>query len=125
MAAGQAKAAAQTEAMGLKAAAADERAAAGRQSEEERRRANLVMSRQKALAASSGGGVTGTVLDLLGDTAAEGAFQSKVAMDLGNARRAGLMDKSRATRKRASSDYAGSMLGVAGDAAYGVRRAYS
>jgi hypothetical protein len=124
IAAGQAKAAAKTEAAGLKAAAADERAAAGRAAEDERRRAQLVMSRQRAGAAASGAGVTGTVLDLLGDTAAEGALQSKTAMDLGNARATGLGDKSRAIRKRASMDYAGSMLDMAGNAAYGVKKAY-
>lgn len=122
MAAGQAKAAAKTEAMGLKAAAADERAAGGRAAEEERRRAAFVMSKQKAGAAASGGGVTGTVLDLLGDTAAEGAFQSKVAMDLGNARATGLGDKARATRNRASADYGGTLLATAGDAALNLSK---
>jgi hypothetical protein len=123
-AANQQKAAAKTEALGLQAAASDERAAAGRQAEEERRRTNFVLSKQRANAAASGAGVTGTVLDLLGDTAAEGKYASKTVMDLGNARAAGLSDKSRATRKRASADYGGSLLSAGGDAAMGMYRAF-
>lgn len=126
-AAASAQAAAKQDALNMEAEAAAEKAAATRKAFDQRRETQLAVSRQKAVAAASGGGVTGTVLDLMGDTYQQGLYNEGTTVALGEDRALGLKQRAAATRKRAKADYSGSMLAAAGDAAgslYSIGKAY-
>lgn len=69
--------AAEVEAAGLRERAKEERAAANYAASERREAAEKVMGRQVALAAASGGGTGGTILDIIGETAARGELQAQ------------------------------------------------
>lgn len=82
--------------------ASEEKAAAQRQAIQRRREASVVLSRQQAVAAASGGTATDpTVLDLMGDTAAEGQYQVNTALYEGDTKAAGLLDQASIDRARA------------------------
>jgi len=115
-----AKAAAETESLGLQAQAASERASAQRAAEEARRRGARVLSEQRATAAASGGGVTGTVLDLLGDTQKDISLAAGREMYLGEDRAVGLTQRAKAVRNKGKTDYAGSMFEAVGQGAKGL-----
>ncbi len=73
--------AAEMQAMARERQAREREAAAGREAASQERKTNAVLSRQQAVAAASGGGATDpTVLDLMGDTAAQGAYNSASAL---------------------------------------------
>lgn len=97
----------QANALNAEAAAMDkraneEKAAAQREAIQRRRQASVLLSRQQAVAASSGGTATDpTVLDVMGDTAAEGQYQSDVALYQGDVAAAGLQDQAAINRARA------------------------
>jgi hypothetical protein len=93
-----AKKAADFQAEQLRCKAAEERAAGQRSALERRADAEKVMSRQKALAAASGAGVTGTVLDLLEDTAGGGEYLASSEMFGAESLTAGFLDQGRARR---------------------------
>lgn len=116
-----AKEAAKVEQKQINVAATEEQAASQRSAEEERRRTQFVMSKQKAGAAASGGGVTGTILDIMSDTAAEGAYRENRETYLGATRSAGLRDKAAATGYKASADFTGTLLDAA---TTGIKGAY-
>lgn len=61
-------------------------AAAQRQMLEERKQARLLESRALAVAAASGAGTGGTVIDVISDIAAEGAYRSSLALFEGKER---------------------------------------
>lgn len=80
----------------------EEKAAAQRVAIQRQREARVLLSRQQAVAAASGGTATDpTVLDLVGDTAAEGDYQKDTALYEGNVRAAGLLDQAAIDRARA------------------------
>lgn len=80
-------------------AANEQRAAATREAAARAREARALLSRQQAVAAKSGGGATDpTVLKLMGDVAAEGAYQTAAANYEGEARAAGLLDQAAISR---------------------------
>lgn len=67
--------------------AGEERAASQREAAARAKEARLVLSRQQAVAAATGGGATdSSVLKLMGDTAAEGAYQVGSAVYEGESR---------------------------------------
>lgn len=79
----------------------DERAASQREAIRRSREARMVLSRQQAVAAASGGGATdATVLDLMGDTAQEGWYQSATALFEGDARARGQLDQAAIARMK-------------------------
>lgn len=76
-----AKRAADLEAQQLEVAGGQAQAAAQRQAHEELRKGRLLQSRALAVAAASGGGASDpTVLDIIGDIAAEGEYRSELAL---------------------------------------------
>jgi hypothetical protein len=90
--------------------AKQERASAQRAAIEQRRKARLVQSRQQAVAAASGAGVSDpTVVDIMGDTEAEGEYRALTELYQGEERARGLEDQA-ATRR-----YEGRLLKKAGN----------
>lgn len=76
-------------------------AASQREAEQRAQKARVLLSRQQAVAAASGGGASDpTVLKLMGDTAAEGEYQSLSALYEGKAKAAGLEDDAALQRWR-------------------------
>lgn len=92
---------AEAESRALRQQAAQERAAAQREAIRRAREARLLISRQRAVASASGGSATDpTVLDLMGEAAAEGAYQKAVALFEGEARARGLENQAAIRRQR-------------------------
>ncbi|MGA0595602.1 hypothetical protein [Enterovirga sp. CN4-39] len=90
------------EAAALEREAAEKQAAAQRQAITEGRKTDLVLSRTQALAAASGGGATDpTVLDIMGDAAGQGAYNSAAAIYEGAAQARGLEERAELSRFRA------------------------
>jgi len=85
--------AAAVEAAGLRERAKEERGAANYAARERREKAEQVMGRQVAVAAASGGGTGGTILDLIGETAARGELQAQGEKYKGEQVARGLEDK--------------------------------
>lgn len=82
--------------------ASEERAASQREAIVRAREARLLMSRQQAVAAASGGGATDpTVLQIMGDTAAQGDFNTQSALYEGEARGRSLEDQAAINRMQA------------------------
>lgn len=80
--------------------AMEQRAASQREAISRSDRARLVLSQQQAAAAASGGGASDkSVLDIMGRTAAEGAYQSASAIYEGEASGAGLEYQARMDRQ--------------------------
>lgn len=105
----------------------ENRAVAQREAGMRKKNAEQVLSRQLAVAAASGGGAADkTVLDIMGDTEAEGDFQAKAALYEGETQGRNLdyqagIDRMEARNARLSSFInAGST--VLSGAGYGVRR---
>lgn len=98
----QSAAAQEAEAAAMERRGSEEQAAAQREAIRRQKEAKLLLSRQQAVAAASGGAATdSTVLDIMGDTAAEGQYQSQSAIYEGKARAAGLDDQAAIARMRA------------------------
>ena len=114
--------AAKAEAKNLKTAASDERAASQREAELERRRTGMILSETRAKGATSGGGLTGTLLDLMASTAAEGDIKGQQVNYLGTSRQRGLLDKAGATKYKARTDYAGTLLDAASQGFEGAHK---
>lgn len=93
----QAKKAADSEARQIEYRAGQERAASQRQAEEQRRQARLAMSRAQAVA--GGGGSDQTVVDLIGDMAAEGELRALTSIYEGDDRAFGLEQQAAARRR--------------------------
>lgn len=86
--------AAAVEAEGLKMRANEARGAAGMAARERRHVTEQVMGKQVALAAGAGSGAsTGTILDILGETAARGELQAQTEIYKGESSARGLEDK--------------------------------
>lgn len=98
--AGEAQAqAAEAEARAMERKANEERAASQRQAIRQSREAERVLSRQQAVAAASGGSATDkTVLDIMGDTAAEGQYQTAAALYEGESSGRGLESQAEISR---------------------------
>lgn len=78
----------------LQQQADQERAAANREAQRKRAQTELVLSKQQAAAAASGGTATDpTILDLMGDTAAEGNLQAKETQYTGDVRATDLLNQ--------------------------------
>lgn len=74
-------------------------AASQRQAQEERRKSTLLQSRALALAAASGAGASDhTVVDIISDIAAEGAYRASVALYEGKETARGLRMQADATQ---------------------------
>lgn len=123
----QQSAALQAQANARERQANENRAVAQREAAMRRRDAEQVLSRQLAVAAASGGGAADkTVLDIMGDTEAEGEFQAQSALYEGETQGRNLeyqagIDRMEARNARLSSFInAGST--VLSGAGYGVRR---
>lgn len=120
--------AAEFEAKQAERAGAEERAAASREMLDQRRRTNYVISKQTANAAASGAGTSNpTILDIIGDTAQEGAYQAKTIQATGENRARGRLDQAAASRfggkaAKAKGDaaWAGSLLEGFGEAGKGL-----
>lgn len=88
------------QAKALEMRANEERAVAQREAQSRRKQADLIMSRQQALAADSGGGATDpTILDLMGDTAAQSYVNSGTAIAEGETRGRGLEYQAKINRQ--------------------------
>lgn len=105
----------------------EQRAVSQREAAARRNNAEQVLSRQRAVAAASGGGASDkTVLDIMGDTEAEGDFQAASALYEGETQGRNLdyqagIDRMEARNARLSGFInAGST--VLSGAGYGVRR---
>lgn len=82
--------------------ATEERAAASREAADQARKQALVTSRQQALAAAGGGSATDpSILDLMGDTAAQGYVQRGTTVGLGENRARGYEDAAAVQRLNA------------------------
>jgi len=90
-------------------------ASAQREAIQRRKEANLVLSRQQALAASSGGSATDTtILNLAGDTAAQGQYNVSSAVAEGQAQGAGLRDQAAIYRQNARQAMLGGFIDAGG-----------
>lgn len=107
-------------AAGLERQAAEERAAAQRTALERRRDADRVISKQITLAAASGAGGGPSLIDIVGDTAAEGEYRAQAEMYGGEARARALKDKANLARWEGRNAYRGSILEGIGGLALGV-----
>lgn len=113
---------------GLKAQAAaaerqasEERAASQREAMVRAKEARLMMSRQQAVAAASGGGATDpTVLDIMGDTAQQGEFNTQSALYEGEARGRGLEDQAAISRMQARQAKLAGFIGAGSTMLSGV-----
>jgi len=126
--------AADVEARRLRRMASEEYATGQRTAEDKRLEAERAMSRQKALAASSGAGVaTGTILDLIGKTAARGKYladteryraQSRASgyRDTAAARLMDAQNAAAAAKRRGQAAFLGSILEGLGTAAGAAHR---
>jgi len=82
----------------------EQAAAAQREALQRQKEAKLVLSRQQAVAAASGGSATDTtVLKLMGDTAAQGQYNSQSAIYEGKAAEAAAKDQAAIDRMQARS----------------------
>lgn len=82
--------------------ASDAQATAQREAIQRKREAGIVLGRQQAIAAASGGTATdSTILNLQGNTAAEGDYQAKTALYEGDTKAAGLLDQASIDRSEA------------------------
>ncbi len=128
---------AQLEATQLQSRAGEERAAANKEAQDQRRRTAYVISKQVAGAAASGGGVNNaTILDIIGDTAQQGAFDALTTRAGGENRARGYLDQAKVTKwsaarqgeltiAKADSAYTGSILEAIGSGAEGLTRPYA
>ena len=108
--------AAAVEAAGLKQRANEARAAGQAAARERQTATDRVIGRQTAVAAASGAGASsGTILDLIGETAARGEEQRLVEMGKGESRARGLEDKADLGRWQAGTK--AKALKAKGDAA--------
>lgn len=95
--------------------AQEEKAASQRQANDENTKTQLVLSRQQALAAGSGLDPTDpTILQLSGETARQGAYNTATVAYGGDQRAAGYRDQANASRFTGQSALTGSYFGAAG-----------
>lgn len=102
---------AEHDAAALETQAGQQRASAQRRAEAERERAERLMGEQRARAAASGGGLEGSVLEILGNTAARGEYNSNLKLWEGEEAAGGL--EAQATNKRYASKVGRSGEGIA------------
>ncbi len=115
------KSAADYQAQQLKMKAAESLAASQREAADRQKQADLVMSRQQAGAASSGlGALDPTILQLQGDTFAQGRLNRDMTLYQGKSQRAGLLDQAKATIASGKAAQTGSILGATGTILGGV-----
>jgi hypothetical protein len=99
----------------LQQQADQEKASANREAQKKRSETEFLMSRQQALAAASGGGASDpTILDLMGDTAAEGEVQAKEVQYGGDVRATDLQNQASFIRHRGKAAKSGAMMTAMG-----------
>lgn len=129
------QAAAAIEARSLKRRAADEMAEAVQRARRERREKEYVESRQRAVAAGSGSPGGATVLDIIGDTVAEGEYLAAAQLYGGETAAAGLRGKAKfakwqagtqakSLREAGAAAYKGSVLDATTEAAGSFKKLY-
>lgn len=121
----QQEAAAEFQAKQMDQQAKDKMAVATRDAEQEAKKKDALLSRQTAVAASSGAGVQNqSVLQLLEDTEAQGAYNVASTIYGGQQEAAGLRNQAAATRAEGKAAKTGAYLGAAGTLASGFGSAY-
>jgi len=121
----QQKAQAEFQSKQLEQQAKDKMALATRDAEQEAKKKDALLSRQTAVAASSGAGVQNqSVLQLLEDTEAQGAYNVNAAIYGGQQEAAGLRAQAASTRAEGRAAATGSYLGAAGTLVSGFGSAY-
>lgn len=105
--------------------AAEERAASQREAIDKRTETQRVMSRQTALAAASGAGVVNpSILDIYGDTAAEGEYKAQATLYGGESRARGQIDQANAARAKGKAAYKGAIFDSVGSALAGLGKTF-
>lgn len=100
--------------------ATEEKAASQREAMQQKKETNLLLSRQQALASASGlGALDPTILDLAGDTAAEGKYREDLIRYGGDERAAGLRTQAAASRFSGKNAQNASYFAAAGTLASG------
>jgi hypothetical protein len=124
--AGNAQAAQQKfQAQQLDMKAKEERAGATRQAADQAKQQDLIISRQRALAAASGGSATDpTILDLMGDTAAQGYVQQQTTLGMGENQARGYEDAAASARASAKSARMAGYIGAGSSLLSGLGSAF-
>lgn len=100
--------------------AAETTAVASRTAEDRRREVNRLISKQTSLSAADGGGpINPTILDVIGDTAAQGEYLASSDLYNGRNAAAGMMDQASVDRARGKNQMAASWIDAIGTAADG------
>ena len=109
----------------LESSADDQIAAGQREALEQKRQANLAMSRAQAVAAASGGGAADpTVINVIGDIAAEGEYNARVADYSGRERARNTQLQAAAERAKGGAAETAGYINAAGTLLSGFSKTY-